>query len=97
MATDIVETDGINADEIDVSRWQNYGKDRLYINKFGNRYDSSYVDLDGDEGHATWSGASFNVTGERVIIEWRERGVPRSKIADGYEPKEKRAVLEVSK
>jgi hypothetical protein len=95
MATNIIETDGIDSDEIEVSRWQKYGKDRLYINKFGKSYDSSYVDLAGDEGHATWFGVSFDVDGNRVIIEWRERGVPQSKIADGYEPTEKRAVLEV--
>ena len=96
MATNIVRTNGIDADEINVSRWQKYGNDRLYINKFSKSHDSVYVDLTGDDGHSTWAGASFTVNGDRITIEWTERGVPKSKIADGYEPTEKRAVLEVT-
>lgn len=92
----IIEVEGIEEERIDVSRWQKYGKDRLYINRFGRSHDSCYVDLTGEDGHSTWSGASFDVDGNRIVIEWREHGVARSKIADGYEPKERRAVLEVN-
>lgn len=91
--TTIVEAEGVEEEEISVSRWQNYGKDRLYINKFGKSHDSVFADLDGDEGHSTWAGASIDVDGNRVEIEWTERGIPRS--AD-REPRQKRAVLEVA-
>lgn len=56
-------------DKVDVSRWTEYGKDRLYVNRFPWSHDNSYVDLDGGEGHSLWFAASAEVDGNRVVVE----------------------------
>lgn len=61
----------VEPDDIDISHWQKYGKDRLYVNKAGKSHDNCYVDLDGDEGHSTWGKASFDVDGDIVTIQWK--------------------------
>ena len=71
MARDIrILESTIDEDKFDASRWQKYGKDRLYINMAGSSHDGCFVDLAGDEGHSTWASASFEVDGGTVTIEW---------------------------
>lgn len=69
---EIVEvSEGLDEDQISLSRWTDYGKDRLYINHDGRQsHDNVFVDLDGEEGHSSWSRASFEVDGDRVRVEF---------------------------
>lgn len=82
-------SEDLTEDDVDVSRWQNYGKDRLYINRLSWTHDNCYVDLDGDEGHSTWAGASFDVDGDTVAIE-------STKSKGGHSEEQHRVVLEVN-
>ena len=69
--TVVDSSEELDGDKINVSRWANYGKDRLYINHNGSKSrDDCFVDLDGDEGHSTWAGANFEVDGDRVRVEF---------------------------
>lgn len=62
-------SEDLTEDDVDVSRWQNYGKDRLYVNRLSWTHDSCFVDLDGEEGHELWAHATAEVDGNTVVIE----------------------------
>lgn len=56
-------------DDVNLDRWQKYGKDRLYLN--GTKSDDFYADLDGSEGHGAAGKKSVEVDGDRVIFKWK--------------------------
>lgn len=60
-------------DRAEISRWQKYGKDRLYINKLGKSWDNVYIDLTGEEGHSTAAGMTIEETETGFKVE-RETG-----------------------
>ena len=58
-------------DDVQLDRWQKYGKDRLYIN--GTYYDNFYADLteEQEDGHNTANTKEVTVEDGEVIFEWK--------------------------
>jgi len=72
MTITAIDSAQFDADDIDYNRWQNYGYDRLYIDAVGPKsHDDCYVDLNGDEGHSLWAGASASVDGNTVELSFK--------------------------
>ena len=72
MTITAIDSAQFTADDIDYNRWQNYGYDRLYIDAVGPKsHDDCYVDLDGDEGHSLWAGASATVDGDIIELSFK--------------------------
>jgi len=58
-------------DDVQLDRWQKYGKDRLYIN--GETKDNFYADLtqDQEDGHNTANSKKVTLEDGKVIFEWK--------------------------